>query len=161
MKKVIIGLLLTVSVIFAAAATASAAGRASHAEQSSYFDGTFHGRIYGDKGSSAPISLRLTRDGRLVEGQVMMGSGLYVTAGMCGAGYVPSGSQFADGWVSRSNPRQLTADSTFTVNGFNVNVDLTGRASADGETLDAEAKIDLPWLCGRDPVLSGTLYRAQ
>lgn len=161
MKKAVIGLLLTIGVIFAATATASASEAQSHSSKAGYFDGTFHGRVYGDKGTSAPISLQLTQDGRQVEGQVMLGSGLYVNGGMCGSGYIPGGAQYAVGSVSASNSRRLTADSTFVVSGFKVNIDLVGIASADGQELDAEAKIDLPWLCGRDPVLSGTLYRAQ
>jgi hypothetical protein len=29
-----------------------------------------------------------------------------------------------------------------------------------GDTLTAKAKIDLPWICGGDPVLTGTLQKA-
>lgn len=165
MKKAIIGLLLTLGAVLAVTATASAAGKDDRPNPKpradNFFDGTFQGTIYGDKGSSAPIELQLAQDGRQVEGYVELGSGLYVNGGMCGAGYVPGGAQSAGGWVSASNPNRLYAESTFKVSGFKVTIDLVGIASADGEELDAQAKIDLPWLCGRDPVLSGTLYRTQ
>ena len=167
MKRVIIGLLLTVGAVLAATATASAAGKDERPNPNpkpkaeGLFDGTFQGTIYGDKGSSAPIQLQLSQDGRQVVGNVELGSGLYVNGGMCGAGYVPGGAQSAGGQVSASNPRRLYAESSFKVSGFKVTIDLVGVASADGKEVDAQAKIDLPWLCGRDPVLSGTLYRIQ
>jgi hypothetical protein len=31
--------------------------------------------------------------------------------------------------------------------------------SSDGEVITARAKIDLPWFCGRDPVITSRLYR--
>ena len=161
MKKAIMGLLLTVGAVFAVTASASAAGNESPSNFAGHFDGTFQGTIHGDKGSSAPITLALSQDGRSVEGYVEMGSGLYVNGGMCGSGYVPGGAQYAGGQVSRSNSRRLDAESTFNVSGLKVTIDLTGMISADAEEMDAEAKIDLPWLCGKDPVLSGTLYRTQ
>ena len=43
---------------------------------------------------------------------------------------------------------------------LNVKIKLDGDVSADGDEISAKAKVDLPWLCGRDPVLSGTLYKA-
>ena len=164
MKRAIIGLLLSVGALVALTATASAAGKDDRPDYErpkakNHFDGTFRGTIYGDKGSSAPIELQLTQNGRRVVGNVELGSGLYVNGGMCGAGYVPGGAQSAGGQVSASNPRRLYAESAFKVSGFKVTIDLVGVASADGEEVDAQAKIDLPWLCGRDPVLSGTLYR--
>ena len=161
MKKAIIGLLLTIGAVFAATATASAAEKASQTDEAGIFNGTFQGTIYGDKGSRAPIMLQLTQDGRQVEGYVELGSGLYVNGGMCGSGYIPGSSQNADGWVSTSNPRQLNAESSFMVSGLKVTIDIVGNASADGEEVDTQAKIDLPWLCGKDPVLNGTLYRTE
>ena len=161
MKKAIIGILLTLGAVFALTATASAAGKTDRPSTAGHFDGTFEGTIHGDKGSSAPISLQLSQDGRRVEGYVELGSGLYVNGGMCGSGYVPGGAQAAIGQVSASNPRRLNAESTFKVGSFKVNIDLVGIASTDGQEVDTQAKIDLPWLCGRDPVLSGTLYRTQ
>jgi hypothetical protein len=161
MKKAIIGLLVTIGSAIALTATASAAGYESHSSQVEHFDGTFQGRIYGDKGSSAPIVLELNQEGRVVEGTVEMGRGLYVNGGMCGSGYVPGGVQSAAGQVSATNPRQVNAAAAFKVSGLTVNIDLTGLASANGQEVETQAKIDLPWLCGRDPVLSGTLFRTQ
>ena len=163
MKRAIIGLLLTLGAVFAVTATASAAGIDERPEPKPdrLFDGTFRGTIYGDKGSSAPIELQLTQNGRHVRGDVEIGSGLYVNGGMCGSGYIPGGAQSAGGQVSAKNPNRLYAESTFKVSGVKVTIDLLGIASADGEEVDTQAKIDLPWLCGRDPVMTGTLYRTQ
>jgi hypothetical protein len=161
MKKAIIGLILTIGAAVALTATASAAGSSGPSKSNRPFDGTFEGTLYGDKGSSAPITLELSQNGRQVEGYVELGSGLYVNGGMCGAGYVPGGAQSAEGTVSRSNPRRLNAEAAFKVSGLKVNIDLAGLISADGQELDAQAKIDLPWLCGSDPVLSGDLTRTQ
>lgn len=121
------------------------------------FTGTFYGRVTGDQGSSAPLVLRLTQTGDVVEGQVFVGRGLVVDGRNCGVVDVPAGVQYATGQVQRQNPRQLTATVPLNVDGLKVNIQLTGRLSANGQTLATEARIDLPWLCGRDPLLSGTL----
>lgn len=166
MKKVVIGLMLALSAVFAVTITASAAEQTSQVSATNYsatgyFEGTFEGTVYADNGSRAPIFLELTQDGRQVEGYVEIGSGLYVDGGLCGSGYIPGGAQYSEGLVSRSNARQLNAEVAFKVSGLTVSVDLVGIASADGQELDTDARIDLPWLCGRDPVLTGTLYRTQ
>jgi hypothetical protein len=90
-----------------------------------------------------------------------LGSGLYVDAGWCGAGYLPASNEYASGYSSPGNPRHISTESTFNVEGFDVTVALEADASSDGETIDADATIDLPWLCGLDPVLTGTLYKAS
>jgi hypothetical protein len=77
---------------------------------------------------------------------------------MCGAAAIPASSIYANGRTSAANPKALSARSSFDVSGINVTVDLNSKVS--GDTLNATAKIDLPWLCGKDPVLNGTLYRA-
>ncbi len=73
---------------------------------------------------------------------------------------MPASNEFASGHSSPSNPRHIATESTFNVEGFDVTVELEADASSDGKTVEAKAKIDLPWLCGRDPVLTGTLYEA-
>ena len=45
------------------------------------------------------------------------------------------------------------------VGGIDVKVDLNSKVS--GDKLNATANIDLPWMCGGDQVLTGTLYRAS
>ena len=146
-------MLMVVALMAVAVATVGASS-----SQSGSYEGVFVGTIYGDAGSSAPITLDLTHRGNDVEGTVEIGSGLYVNGGNCGAGYVPAGMETAVGETG-SNPNRLNADASFKVSGFKVGLDLDGNLSADGETLMAEAKIDLPWLCGRDPVITGELEK--
>lgn len=160
MKKVLTILALALSATLAFAASASAAPDIPKAANGKPFDGTFNGKIYGDKGTSAPISLVLAHKGSDIEGKVFIGQGLYLDGGMCGAGYIPSASQFATGQTSAKNPSHLIANSVFKVSGVNVRLKLNGDLSADGEQLKANATVDLPWFCGSDPVITGTLYRS-
>lgn len=125
------------------------------------FAGTFEGVLRGDDGSTAPIALELTQDGRAVTGEIAVGRGLLIDGGNCGAATVPAATQTATGQTTARNPRHLEASVDFKVQGIAVTIDLTGDLSRDGETLSAEAKIDLPWLCGRDPVVTGELSRAN
>ena len=150
-------LLITVLMVVGLMAVAVVSVGASSTRVGPY-EGIFVGTIYGDGGSSAPITLDLTHRGDDVEGTVEIGSGLYVNGRNCGAGYVPAGTQTAVGETGR-NPNNLNADASFNVSGFNVGLDLDGSLSADGDELAVEAKIDLPWLCGRDPVITGELIR--
>jgi hypothetical protein len=103
----------------------------------------------------------MTHKGEQVEGTAFLGNGLFVDAGWCGAGYLPASNEYASGHSSPSNPRHISTESTFNVEGFDVTVELDANASSNGESIEAEATIDLPWLCGRDPVLTGTLYKAS
>ena len=122
------------------------------------YEGVFHGTVYAPDGSKAPMSLDLTHRGRAVEGTVFLGDGLNIDAGLCGAGTIPASSLVAAGKTSTANPKNLSTTSAFDVNGITVNVKLDSQVQ--GDTLKATAKIDLPWLCGSDPVISGTLQRA-
>jgi len=160
MKKVVFGLLIALSTLFAVTISASAAPPEAKAKNPGPFDGSFNGMVHADKNTKAPLSLVLTHKGNQVEGNLFLGEGLYVDGGMCGSGYIPASTQFAAGKTSAKNPRQLSATSTFKVNGVNVKVILDSEVSANGKQIDAKAKIDLPWFCGGDPVLDGTLYQA-
>ena len=152
-KKVVVTMVMVVGLMI----TAVTAVGASSTEIGPY-EGAFVGTIYGDAGSSAPITLDLTHRGDDVEGTVEIGSGGYVNGRNCGAGYVPASVQTAVGETG-SNPNTLNADASFNVSGFKVGLDLDGSLSADGDELVVEAEIDLPWLCGRDPVITGELER--
>jgi hypothetical protein len=123
------------------------------------YEGTFHGVAYGDRGSSAPLSLELTHRGSQVKGNVYLGEGLHVSAGFCGSVNLPAAAQRIEAQTSFLNPKRLVADPTFDAGGFHLTVDFETNVSADGEVITAKAKVDLPWFCGRDPVLTGTLYR--
>jgi hypothetical protein len=160
-KKIIIGLLATLSILVLATLTAGASPATAAAAKTGPFEGEFEGYLYGDDGSRAPIALDLTHRDRTVKGTVTLGKGLVVNGKRCGTATVPAGVIGASGQTSATNRNHLTASSSFEVSGIEVTVDLDGTLSRDGRTVNAEAKIDLPWLCGRDPILSGTLSKAQ
>ncbi len=158
MKKLLIGLfalvalVATMSVSNVNAAPETAVGKAGP------YAGVFHGTVYAPDGSEAPMSLDLTHTGSLVEGTVFLGEGLTIDAGLCGETAIPASSLAAAGKTSATNPKNLSAASVFEVSGITVKVILDSQVQ--GDTLNAEAKIDLPWLCGSDPVITGTLQRA-
>jgi len=160
MKKVMISLVLAVGALFAVSLSAGAAPNTVKVKKAGPFEGTFVGEVKADNGKSTELSLDLTHRGDEVKGFVVIGEGLYIDAGFCGKGYVPSGTQFARGKTSSKNPSHLSAESQFKVNGLKVKIKLDGDVSDDGDEINATAKIDLPWLCGGDPVISGTLYKA-
>lgn len=123
------------------------------------FDGTFSGTLMSDSGSSAPATLTLTTSGNTVTGAIEVGQGLVVDGGNCGQTAVPAGAVSANGQIDPATPNQLTASSLFNVQGLAIELSLVGALSADGQTLTAEAVIDLPLLCGRDPAISGSFVR--
>ena len=156
MKNALIGTLLALGAILALTLSVSAAPSIKKGKPGP-FEGTFQGTVYGDNGSKAPITLDLRHRGEAVTGTVSLGSGLYVDGGFCGAGYVPASSQVASGKASAKNPNVLNATTKFKVAGVNVKLLLNGEVSPDGEEIETRARIDLPWFCGGDPILTGTL----
>jgi hypothetical protein len=157
------GLLLVLFVVIAAASAAEAAPAAEAPAGASLsagpFDGIFYGWVQGDHGSQALMILDLTHRDETVEGKVYLGEGLVVDAGVCGSAAVPSGVQAASGQTSPGAPDEFNADAEFQITGLEIGVEIASQVSADGESLTAEARIDLPWFCGTNPVLSGTLIR--
>jgi hypothetical protein len=123
------------------------------------FTGTFEGSLNGDNESSAPVTLTLAQDGSVVSGTITVGEGLFLDGGNCGATAVPAGTKSASGEVDTTTPNHLDASATFTAQGFTIALDLDADLSADGQTLTAEATIDLPFLCGRNPVITGAFTR--
>lgn len=123
------------------------------------FNGTFAGTLMGDGGSSAPATLTLTTVGNTVTGVIDVGQGLVVDGGNCGQTAVPTGAVSANGTLDAANPNRLNASSIFNVQGLSIELLLAGELSADGQTLNAQASIDLPLLCGRDPGISGSFVR--
>lgn len=158
MKKALIGTILAVGAILALTLSVAAAP-SDKKNNPGPFEGTFQGTVYGDKGSKALLTLNLNHRGELVSGTASLGKGLYIDGGFCGAGYMPASSQVASGKTSAKNPRLLNATSIFKVAGVNVKLFLDGEVSPDGEEIEARAKIDLPWLCGGDPIITGTLVQ--
>lgn len=156
MKKALIGTFLAIGAILALTLSVAAAPNVKKSKPGP-FEGTFQGTVYGDKGSKATLTLDLNHRGELVSGTASLGSGLYIDGGFCGAGYVPASSQVARGKTSAKNPKVLNATTQFKVAGVKVKLLLDGEVSPDGEAIEAKARIDLPWLCGGDPIITGTL----
>lgn len=125
------------------------------------FTGSFEGVLYGDDGSEAPVVLELVQNGRDVTGEISVGRGLFIDGGNCGVVEVPVTTQTATGRTTASAPRNLDAVAALKVQGISVTIHLDSELSRDGEDITAEAKIDLPWLCGRDPVINGEFTRAD
>ena len=155
MNKWIMGIILAIGFLtIGAAAPTYAAGTAV----SRPFTGTFAGTVYGDFGSSAPLTLELVQKGNTVEGTAVIEPGLEVNAGgFCGTAVVPAATATAEGAINRRQPRHLSANIPFTVSGMDITARITGELSASGEELDVTVKIDTPFLCGRDPEITGTL----
>lgn len=158
-RSLVVGVVTILAILLIPAAGAYAAPVAATSGRVGPYEGTFRGYAYGDRSSKAPILLDLTHRGNQVEGTVSIGEGLVVSGGFCGTVQVPAITQYVEGQTIRWNPKRLTVDPTFDLGGLNIAVDFESNVSANGEAITAEAEIDLPWFCGRDPVLTGTLYR--
>lgn len=163
MKKFTTGVLAAVLLLFGLSTmTAFAAeSQASTAVEAGPYEGVFSGVLHGDNNSRAPIALQMTHRDGVVKGRLYLGEGLYVNAGRCGKTQIPPMVQSASGRTLDSDPNTLAVNTSFNISGFDIGVDLTSTVSADGKILNAGTSIDLPWICGRDPSYSGTLYRIQ
>jgi len=159
MKRLVVGMLAVLAILSTVVVGVYAAPEVVTTENVGPYEGTFHGAVYGDRGSSAPLTLELTHRGNQVEGYVFLGEGLYVDGGFCGTVSVPATTQYIGGQTVLGNPKRLVATPTFDAGGFDVSVDFESYVSADGNVIAAQATFDLPWFCGRDPALTGTLYR--
>jgi hypothetical protein len=159
MKRVAVIGFLVLSILAVSAIGASAAPEAATTGRVGPYEGTFEGTAYGSKGSRAPVTLDLTHRGNRVAGYVSLGEGLHVDGGWCGAVDVPAVAQYVEGQTTRWNPRRLVVNPTFDVGGFELSVDFESTISSDGDEITARAKVDLPWFCGRDPVLAAQATR--
>lgn len=144
-----------------AASSRPAATAATAATSGELFAGTFEGVLRGDDDSGAPVTLELMQDGRAVTGEIAVGRGLLIDGGNCGLVEVPAMTQTATGATTARAPRLLSATSGFKVQGMAIVIELDGELSQDSETIIAGARIDLPWMCGRDPVITGEFDRAE
>jgi hypothetical protein len=159
MKKLLLVALILIVALSVSAATVSAETEKSASLETGPFEGTFNGIIHGDKGSSASVIFDLTQRGNQVQGEVIIGSGLFVSGGVCGTVQVPNSVLFASGQTLSKDPNHLVARSTFDVGSMEIKADVQAELSADGEELETSVKIDLPWFCGGDPVITSTLNR--
>lgn len=127
--------------------------------QAGPYEGIFFGTIYGDRDSKAPIAMVLKQRGEQISGTVYLGEGLFIDGGVCGKVQVPATQQSASGINQSSDPNRLQATTVFNVGGFQLDASLNSQLSADGSTLTATAKADLPWFCGSDPTLAINMQR--
>jgi len=156
MKKLSASVIMAVIAILVGSLTAQAAGIATAYGP---YKGQFSGIVSGDRGSEAPITLDLIQRGEDISGTVSIGEGLFIDGGLCGAVAVPAVEQAVTGKTVKGHPDQLDVELSFNVSNIKIGVNLESRISADGKNIEAEAKIDLPWLCGRDPLIRGELER--
>lgn len=167
MKQLIWGAIITLIGLFGLTAgtvlAANLTGLTNTSDQALVgpYEGVFYGTMTGDNNTSALMALQMTHRDGVVEGKIYLGEGLFVDAGVCGKAEIPSMRQYATGQTQPDNPNELSVHSNINVSGFDIGVELHSNVSADGETLTAQASIDLPWICGRDPSFTGTLDRLQ
>jgi hypothetical protein len=162
-RKLMAGLVMAGLALFLVSVTAFAAPpQLPKVPVAGPFQGEFTGQVTADRGSKATITLDLTDQNNLVAGTVTLGKGLVVNAGgVCGTAVVPAGTILAEGEKLAKHPRDLSAEATMDVGGMEVTIEVEGELSADGETMDVSAKINTPWMCGRDPVIMGTLTKVS
>lgn len=152
---------LALMTFFVTSAQAGSALPTTASTSGGLFTGSYEGILLGDDGSEAPVTLELAQAGRAVTADITVGRGLLVDGGVCGVAAVPAGEQTGVGRVPANAPRHLDATAELEVEGVAVGLQLAGELSRDGQTLTTVARIDLPWLCGRDPVITGDLTRAD
>jgi hypothetical protein len=123
------------------------------------FEGAFEGVVLADRGSKAPVELDLTQQGTRVTGSLSLDEGLQIDGGFCGVFDLPAFDVDIEGRTAYGDPNRIVSSPSFDAGGFELTIDFRGELSADGETITATAKIDLPWFCGRDPRIDGELQR--
>ena len=123
------------------------------------FNGRFAGTLTSDDGSTAPVSLDLTQTGSTVAGDIAIGDGLTIDGGNCGAQAIPAGARSVSGQVDPSNPNHIEVSAGYEVQGFTITAELSADLAADGNSLSGQIDLSLPFLCGRNPVISGSLAR--
>lgn len=161
MKKLLFALSATLIALASTVGIVLAAPLPYKTEAVGPYEGVFSGYVYGDRGSRAPIKLEMIHRRGTVTGTVNLGEGLYVDGGRCGGAYIPASVQSAGGETLSTDPNRLQAGTTFSVSGFQISAELDSLISPEGENLIAQGRIDLPWLCGRDPVLNVELIKVQ
>ena len=159
MKRIVVGIAVVVAILSTSVAWAHAAPGVEKVGVVGPYEGNFSGIVYGDKNSRAPLALELTHQGSQVEGAVSIGEGLYVDAGLCGSFDLPAIDASIEGQTMDGDSRRLEASPTFDAGAFELTVDFESEVSASGRVILTRAKVDLPWFCGQDPVLTGILLR--
>lgn len=159
MGRLVVGILNVLAILATMGIGVSAAPEVDTAGAVGPYEGSFRGVAHGDGGTSALLTLDLTHRGNLVKGELFLSEGLYANGGFCGTVFLPATARLIEGQTVVGNPRRLVANPTFDVGGFDLAVDFESNISADDDVITAEAAVDLPWFCGRDPALTATLHR--
>ncbi len=123
------------------------------------FNGAFAGTLTSDNGSTAPVSLNLTQTGTTIAGDITIGDGLTIDGGNCGAQAIPAGSRSVSGQTDPSNPNHIEVSAGYEVQGFTITAELIADLSPDGNSLNGQIGLSLPFLCGRNPTITGSLAR--
>ena len=123
------------------------------------FNGRFAGTLTSDDGSTAPVSLDLTQTGSTVAGDIAIGDGLTIDGGNCGAQAIPAGARSVSGQTDPSNPNHIEVAAGYEVQGFTITAELIADLAPDGNSLNGQINLSLPFLCGRNPVITGSLAR--
>ena len=158
MRLFAIGTLVALA-IFVSTATSTLAAPAK--ATAGPYQGKYQGTVISKNGTSAPLTVTLTHKGNVVAGVATIGQGLKVDTAYCGSANVPSRSERLSGKTQPGKPRHLEATSKFTVEGVPVTVRFKSDVSADGKTVKGTTTLDVPFFCGSDPVLSGTLHKVS
>jgi len=166
LKKLSVSIIIIIAVLFLGVPLASATELSNPSDSSTMltpgpYEGVFSGSVSGDNRSQAPITLKLTHRSDDIEGVISIGEGLYVNAGRCGGANIPSTERYFSVKTQPGKPNQLSTHLTFNVSKLKIGINLEGLISEDGNTMTLNANIDLPWICGRDPELTGILYRNE
>src|SRR3954462_15501956 len=158
MRKFTIGTLVALA-LFASTAASTLAAPAQATSKTGPYEGRFQGTVSSQDGSSAPLSVTLTHRGNTVTGVASLGEGLEVQTAYCGSANLPSRTERLSGKTQPGQPRHLEATSKFTIEGLPITVRFKSDISADGKKVQGTTTIDVPWFCGADPVLNGTLHK--
>ena len=160
MKKILPGLLIAL-IILSVLAVPALARTATVKQDVGPYEGTFDGYLVGSEDSRAPLKLILRHRDGVVYGWAKIGEGLQVSAGRCGEMRLPDATRFVKGESISGDAHRIAVETQFAVRGFEIDVDLESVLSQDGQMIQADTRIDIPWICGRDVVLQATLERVD
>jgi hypothetical protein len=151
--------MLAALLLFTATAAGALAAPSPEPNPAGPYEGKFRGTVWAG-GSGAPLSVNLTHRGNVVAGTASLGEGLVVKSRFCGSASIPAATQQLNGYTQPGRLGHLEATTTFRAQGIPVTIYFSSDVSADGKTVNGAATLDIPWFCGSDPVLTGTLHKA-
>ena len=151
MKKWFLGIILAIGLISVGIVAPT------FAAQESPFNGTFSGTAYGDYKTSAPLTLTVTQEGDDVTALINIDNGLKVNAGgFCGTIAIPASSLSASGIDTDDSADTLSTRIPFDLGG-GASVTAIINGEIDGDQMDVSIKVKTPFICGKNPVITGEL----